>query len=281
VTPETDLPFTQTPTPNISEQLAHATRSWRERLQPPAQTARPGSRRRTDLVTQEQFASMIGYTVGWYRNLELGEQAGYSDEFLEAVAAGYRLNSDEKRLLFLLSTGREPIAPHDASSVTAIDALQQFLDAQPWPAFVYTDAWEIISTNEDMRTWFKWAVPGANVMKWIFTSSDARTHLHRWSEDWAPLMISKMRLALARSPENTAVADLITEIVRANRDARRLWRVPESQATVDAPSRSLNLPYHGRIQPVSVLPFELLDPPHARMAAIIPRPPAARDAVDC
>jgi len=105
LTPETKPPATRAPTPDISEQLAHITRSWRERLEPPAQTTGPTSRRR-DIVTQEQFAHTIGYTVGWYRKLELGEQAGYSDDFLESVAAGFRLKDAEKTLLFLLAAGR-------------------------------------------------------------------------------------------------------------------------------------------------------------------------------
>ncbi|GAA2470667.1 MmyB family transcriptional regulator [Winogradskya humida] len=191
MTPETELPATQSPTTDLSEQLAQLTRSWRERLEPPAQSTRPHTRRRTDIVTQQQFANMIGYTVGWYRELELGKRAAYSDHFLESVATAYHLNDGEKTLFYWLAAGHEPPAPSDPTDVSPTDTLQLIVNEQPWPAFVYTEAWDLVSINRHMRTWFPWARPGANVMHWIFTAEEARTHLYRWKEDWAPVMISR------------------------------------------------------------------------------------------
>jgi transcriptional regulator with XRE-family HTH domain len=279
LTPENEPPASHSPTPDISEQLAHLTRSWRERLEPPTQTTGPSSRRR-DIVTQEQFAHTIGYTVGWYRKLELGEQAGYSDDFLERVAAGFRLNDAEKTLLFLLAAGREPPAPLGAIGVSATSTLQRILDAQPWPTFIHTEAWDLVSVNQHMLDWFPWARPGANIMHWAFTSAEARVHLHRWKEDWAPQMIAEVRLALARSPDDERLTELITAILRTNREARALWQVPSSQTLLGQRKRYLNLPYHGKDEPIEIIAFEAFAPRRGRMAMIVPwltHPSAAAD----
>jgi transcriptional regulator with XRE-family HTH domain len=222
------------------------------------------------MVTQEQFAHTIGYTVRWYRKLELGEQANYSDEFLDSVATGFQLNDAEKILLFLLAAGREPPAPPSSGEIDATDTAQLIIDAQPWPAFTYTEAYDIVAVNKHMRTWFAWAQPGANVMEWIFTSPEAHKYLHRWKEDWAPFMLSKLRFSLARCPEHERLTELITGIIQTSAEARALWEAPNSPSSLDGPRRSLTLPYHGKIQPVKIVAYEELSQPHGRMAIIIP-----------
>jgi len=138
----------------------------------------------------------------------------------------------------------------------------------------------MVSVNQHMQDWFPWARPGANLMHWAFTTAEARVHLHRWEEDWAPQMIAKMRLALARSPEDERLTELIAAILRVNREARALWHVPGSQASLGGGKRSLNLPHHGKIQPIEIVAFEAFAQRHGRMAMIVPRlmrPSAAAD----
>jgi hypothetical protein len=220
---------------------------------------------------------MIGYTVGWYRKLELGEQAGYSDDFLESVAAGFRLNEAERTLLFLLAAGREPPAPLGAAGVTASDTLRRILDAQPWPTFIYTEAWDLVSVNQHTQDWFPWARPGANIMRWAFTTAEARVCLHHWKEDWAPRMVAKLRLALARSPEDERLTELIAKILQVNREARALWKIPNAPTPRAGAKLALDLPYHGEVQLIEIVTFEAFARWQGKMAMILPRPahPAA------
>ncbi|GAA2470660.1 hypothetical protein [Winogradskya humida] len=81
-----------------------------------------------------------------------------------------------------------------------------------------------------------------------------------------------MRLALARSPENERVIELITTIIRANPEARRLWHIPDSQVSAAIPKRSMNLPHHKGITPIEIVAFDVLAPPHGRMAILVPSP---------
>ncbi|WP_203843831.1 helix-turn-helix domain-containing protein, partial [Winogradskya humida] len=102
--------------PEPGDELARQVRMWRERLisDDAVETGsnRPG--RPQQPVSQEQIAHEIGYTVGWYRRLELGKQQNYSDDFLEKIATSLHLEGNERSLLFLLASGRKPPAPRRA-----------------------------------------------------------------------------------------------------------------------------------------------------------------------
>jgi len=270
MTPE---PLSATP-PASREELARLVRSWRERLDPDEipglfASTRPRRRKR---VSQEQAAALIGYSVGWTGSLERGERQNYSVDFLDRVAYTLRLSPDEKTLLFLLATGHEPPVLARFPTLKATADIRRFLDAQPWPAYIHDDAWDLVAYNEHTQDWFPWvAGPETNVMRWVFTYPEARRQLYRWESEWGPPMLAQLRFAHARTPGNERLTEVLTEILRVNADAREFWGRPTVSVHPDGDRRSLYLPHHGhKIQPIELVALEPLRAPGNRIVMLLP-----------
>ncbi|GAA4958667.1 helix-turn-helix domain-containing protein [Actinoplanes utahensis] len=260
------------------EELGRLVRCWRERLDPddlPGHLAPTARSRRRKRVSQEQAAALIGYSVGWISSLERGDRQNYSIDFLDRVAETLRLSSDEKTLLFLLAAGHEPPMAGRHPVMTATADVRRLLDAQPWPAYIVDDAWDLVAVNDHMREWFPWvAGPETNVMRWIFTAPEARRQLHRWETDWGPQMLAQLRFAHARTPGNERLTEVLAEILHGNADARRFWDHPTAHVRPDNARRSLCLPCHRRrIQPVQLVTLEPQRAPGNHLTILLPAEP--------
>jgi len=255
-----------------SAELARLVRSWRERLNPAEIPGLSGySSRRKTIVTQEDIARLIEFSSVWYGKLERGEPARYSDDFLDRAAIALRLTDDERMTLYLYAVGREPAPRGQHTTDLAPGGLRQIVHAQPWPAYISDEAWDVPEYNQHMRDWFPWVGYERNVMRWVFTYPEARQQLYDWDTDWAPLMLAQMRVANARNPNNMRLANLIREILRVNPDARRLW---ESEPTVyvhpDGDRRRLHLPYHDDVIGVEIVALGPLRATNVRLMMLIP-----------
>jgi hypothetical protein len=263
----------QTP-PELSDDLARHVKAWRLRLNPdeiPGLHAERPRMRRHRRVSKETVAALTSYSVGWYSALERGVLQNYSDDFLTRVAYTLRLSEAEKSMLFFLATGHALTITVHQSRMRSTPTIQRILDAQPWPAYVNDEAWDLIAHNEHMSKWFPW-VEGHenNIMRWVFTFPEARTQLHRWDTDWGPQMFAQMQFAQARQPENKRLAALVEEILDVNKDARRFQEHPITYPHPDGDHRYLHLPLHKRLQPIELIAFAPMRAQASRMMMLVP-----------
>jgi transcriptional regulator with XRE-family HTH domain len=265
------------PTPQASDELTRLVRSCRLRLNPDeipglhtGQTGNRRARRRT--VSQETVASLIGYTVGWYSSLERGEPQNYSTDFLDRVAYTLRMTPAEKTLLYLYTTGLEPVIHRPSSKADLANPLKPVLEAQPWPAYISDEAWDLVDVNQHMRDWFPWVSHETNIMRWVFTYPEARNQLHKWETEWAPQMLGQMRTARARFPDNERLSEVLAEILQVNRDARRLWDQALTYMHPDGDRRSLYLPHHRKVTPIQLVALEPMRAPGNRLMMLVPAP---------
>jgi transcriptional regulator with XRE-family HTH domain len=261
--------------PQASDELKRLVRSWRLRLNPdelPGLNANQtrNRRHRRHTVSQEMVANLIGYTVGWYSSLERGESQNYSTDFLDRVAYTLRLTPTERRLLFLYAAGHEPATQRTSGKADLARPLKPVLDAQPWPAYISDEAWDVVDSNQHMRDWFPWVSHETNVMRWVFTYPEARNQLYRWETDWAPQMLAQVRTARARMPHNQRLNEVLTEILQVNPDARRLWDQPLAYLHPDGDRRSLYLPYHRKVKPIQLVALEPMRAPGSRIIMLVP-----------
>jgi transcriptional regulator with XRE-family HTH domain len=253
-------------------ELSRLVRAWRERLDPaqiPGHDTHFLGRRKTT-VSQEDVARLIGASSVWYGKLERGEAVNYSDDFLDRTAYALRLSAAEKTALYLYAVGREP-APREQKTVKLTDEVRRIVDAQPWPAYISDEAWDVVVYNQHMQDWFPWVSYEQNVMRWTFTYPEARQQLYNWAADWAPLMLAQMRLANAKNPDNMRLANLIREIIGANDDARRLWDSdPMVYVHPDGDRRELHLPYHREVKRIELIALAPLRAPNVRLMMLLP-----------
>lgn len=259
-----------------STELSRLVRSWRSRLDPadfPGH-AIPGfrytRRRRKTRMTQEDVAQLIGVSSVWYGLLERGDRSqNYSDDFLDRTAYVLRLNPSERTALYLYAVGREPDT-HDEVIDPLTPQLRRLLASQIHPAYLSNENWDVIAYNDAMCEWFPWVRYERNVMRWVFTYSDARRQLHRWDTDWAPLMLAQMRLANARNPDNLRLASLIDEIRSHNADAQQLWEQdPMVYTHPDGDHRQLHLPKHHGIKTVEIIAMSPMRAPALRFVTLV------------
>jgi len=256
-------------------ELSLLVKKWRERLDP---DSIPGlvqaSGRHKTRVSQEDMAGLIGVSVVWYRHLERGDLEGYSDDFLDRASTALRLNEEERNVLYLYAVGKQPAQRGAPTTMVLTEPLQRVVRAQPYPAYISDESWDVVAYNEHMANWFPWIAAGyeGNIMRWVFTYPDARQQLHKWETDWAPLMLAQMRVANARQPDNMRLATLIREILERSDFARELWERGDSMVYVhpDGDHRQLHLPYHRKVIDIELVALSPMRAPGARVMMLLP-----------
>ena len=267
-------PRNTAPPSATNDELARVVKTWRLRLTSadiPEHFG--GSTARRSRVSQEKIAAMSGSSSHWYRRLEQGNTGGYSNDFLERVAAALRLSVDEKHLLFLLATGRPAYGDTPTSSLEATPAIRYIVDEQPWPAYIHDELWKVLVWNKATQDWFPWlSGPEDNMMRWMLTHAGARRQLHDWKHSWAEPALAQLRFAHARLPDNQRLPQLIAEVLDDNPEVRRLWQHPVTSAHADGAHRKLYLPAEHRLQPIEIVEAELRRAPGSRLVMLVPLP---------
>jgi len=109
-------------------ELADLLKTRRARLQPEQFGLPTIGRRRTPGLRRDEVAQIAGVGVSWYTWLEQGRDITVSDLVIERLAETLRLEREERRHLFMLARGMEPVAGENAE-IDPPPGLQSVLDA--------------------------------------------------------------------------------------------------------------------------------------------------------
>ncbi|MFJ2087520.1 hypothetical protein ACIOBK_33685 [Micromonospora chokoriensis] len=205
-------------------ELSMRLRAWRRRLRlSDLPGYMPYPHRRAETVSQDDIARVIGTTSWWYGELERG-RVRHTDDYLGRVADALQLSAAERSVLYRLATGREPgIRSHVVSGDLGGAAEQRLVDAQRCPSIIVDDAFTAQAHNAEAESWFPCLRSGKpNLMRWAFLDPAARRHLPRWEQDWMPALLTQLRLAFIRRPDNLPLTEIIGDIVAVD-DRARLW----------------------------------------------------------
>ncbi|SCD43391.1 Transcriptional regulator, contains XRE-family HTH domain [Streptomyces sp. BpilaLS-43] len=231
------------------ESLPELLRAWRKRANPRRIPGLVSVGRRSEGLTQRDVARLTGVSERWYRELERGNEAQYSSDFLDRLASVLELSPAERRALYLRALGHPPavaVVP-EAGRATEVDEelLQRFLDAQvPNPAFATDLAWNVIGYNGPLADWFPWVARQVNQMKWALLEPEAREQLVDWEQDWARPFLGQIRYERAHHPEDAALRELERDILGQSPEVREMWGRREMTEHSHGDLRRLRLPYH-------------------------------------
>lgn len=208
-----------------SAELHNLMVSWRERMDP---ASIPGliaaGRRARKNVSQDLMAQLVGVSPLWYGRLERGDTTpDYSDDMLDRTAHALRLNPDERKVLYLLAVGRDPVPRVHALKPSITSTVQRVINTQPWPAWISDRSWDVLIHNEVTEQWLPHFKYERNIMRWLWAYPEAQYQLVDYKTVWAPLMLAQMRAANARWPGTPRLQELINEALEVSPLFRHLW----------------------------------------------------------
>ncbi|MER5494256.1 helix-turn-helix transcriptional regulator [Streptomyces sp. NPDC002490] len=176
-------------------------------------------------MTQKALAAAVGRSERWVRDLETGAAPVQVARCLPALADALRLDPAERKTLATLagrSTGAsEPAEGGGARPTALLDLLVATRNA---PAVVYDTSWNVVSYSRAAAAlWPGLLNPGANLMKWLLISREARTQVHDWYRHASEIGVEQLRYALVHwGDTDPRIAALVDEVC-ADPDVRAIW----------------------------------------------------------
>ncbi|MEV6523198.1 helix-turn-helix domain-containing protein [Longispora sp. NPDC051575] len=173
------------------------------------------------VMSQEVAAHLVGCSLQWYRRLESGRAADYSEEMLEGVARGLNMTDSERYLLLWLGRGRSAPGRHPVTEALGVSLLAM-VDVLPWPAWITDPAGVIQLRNRYLADWLPETAGSDNFVTWVIRDQTAREKLVDWKKTWLPAAVAYVKMTMAIIPKDERVQALVRELAKSA-PARELW----------------------------------------------------------
>lgn len=198
-------------------------------------------------VTQALAAKSLGMGVRTYRKIERGATPPrFTQTQCDSLATLFALDRDERHALLLYNVGTSLPTSSAEGRPELRRALRLLIDQQmPSPTYLCDRNWNIISFNTAMAEWWPWVMePGANLIRWALTRSEARAQYHDWHQH-AAAYVKMLKFAEATN-ENDAELRRLIDDVKKDPDVRRVWETEnELGETRDGHVFRMNVPALG------------------------------------
>ncbi|MFD6960556.1 helix-turn-helix domain-containing protein [Streptomyces venezuelae] len=189
-------------------------RAWRATAGKKLQRGKP--------LPQKEVAERMEVSERWYRNLESDAGVPLTPHALTRLSDALALGPDERMALYgNVHAGAATPSPEDDPEPRC--ALTELLATQEqFPAYLVDESWDVLGHTGTMAVWFPWVLePGANLLRWVLTSSEAREQLADWPGH-ASVYLAQLRFALVTGRGEGPLAALLDEVL-ADRECRSLW----------------------------------------------------------
>ena len=257
-------------------ELAAFLRSRRERIRPEDVGLPPGTRRRTAGLRREELAQLAGVGVTWYTWLEQGRPINVSVQVLDAIARTLKLDSIERAHLFRLADV-PGVVPAGECDRPLPDAVQEVLDALPFPACVITDRFDLLAWNDVYSTVFpRITVAPANdrnTLLYLFTAPTCCTPLAD-HEAYCDTMVGALRAAYGRHVGDPAWTHFIRRLEAESPKFAAAWAAHDV-AQPTSYSKAFRHPGLGEFT-TTTTSFAVQAVPGARMTVYTPADEASR-----
>ena len=204
------------------EELARFLRERRDRLRPEGSGPRPtgGPRRRTPGLRREEIAELAHISVDYYIRMEQARGPRPSARILDGVAGALRLSSAERSHLFRLA-GVVPgpavspprlVQPHVAELIGRLPETAAVVTAANYDVLCFNPLAEAILGDLAQR-------PNL-ARRRLLEREQVLTEGH---EDFATLVVSRLRTARADYPADPGLSELVSELAAGSEEFRELW----------------------------------------------------------
>lgn len=215
--------------PNDSGQLAELLTSWRRRMTPEDAGLPAGGNRRITGLRRSELSVLANVSVDYIDRLEQGRATHPSPEVLEALSRALQLTRAERSQLFL-AAGQLPEPSGVVPRTLSPGGVRILNRMTGLPAAVFDAAWTYVTGNLAWRCLFgdlSAARPPHSNLVWLHfhgllgdvieLSGPEREHFEQ-------ALVSDLRAALTRYPNDAAVKSLIGELRLVSDTFDSWWR---------------------------------------------------------
>ena len=257
-------------------------RVWRDRMSPAAAGLPYRRGRRARGLRREEVAELAGISVNYYVRLEQGRSVTPSAQVAAALARALQLTDAERDLLYRLAGLAPP--PGGEISDHIPPGLQRLLNRLgDAAAAVFAADWQLVWWN---RGWAALlgsplSVPPQlrNFARDTFPVDGAGPHLAHWpvtsiaQDAVESAVVSDLRRATGRFPDNRRLAGLIRTLVAGNPRFAELWAV----GAVGAHREDHKIVAHPLVGPIAVDCDVVTDGDAERKIVILSAAPDSED----
>jgi transcriptional regulator with XRE-family HTH domain len=237
--------------------LGATLRAWRDRLSPSAAGLRAGGARRALGLRREELAELAGISVDYVVRLEQGRATTPSAQVVAALGRALQLATSERdhlyRLAGLVPPGVGDISDHIPPGVHRV--LNRLGDAA---VAVFAADWQLIWWNRGWAALLGDPSPSPpqlrNFARDMFPIDDHEPQLSHWpvtslaGDSVESAVVSDLRRATGRFPNNTRLTDLIHVLSTGNKRFAQLW----ASGAVDAHREDHKIIDHPAVGPIVV-----------------------------
>src|SRR3954454_16377774 len=183
--------------------------------------------RRVKGLRREEFASLVGVSVEYYKRLERGNAAGASEAVLEALARALQLDDAERTHLHDLARAANPVAPKRRRPTQRVrPVVQRIVDAMTTPAIVRNIRVDYLSANRLGRALYAPVFDSReqppNSARFAFLDPAAHDFYAEW-ERTAKDLVAHLRTEAGRDPYDRELSNLIGELSTRSPEFRTWW----------------------------------------------------------
>ncbi|MFG1926461.1 helix-turn-helix domain-containing protein [Cryptosporangium sp. NPDC048952] len=207
-------------------ELGTALRAWRESVGPESVGLPRGGDRRVPGLRREELALMAGVSFDYLVQLEQGRATNPSTQVLQALARVLRLNDVDREALYRLAGLMVP--PSGSVPREVPPGVQRMIDRMSdTPVAVFTAAWDVVQWNPLWGELFGEGL--APNMVWGHFAGEVPAGASEIERDAAHtdaferMMVSDLRRAAERYPDDRAVTELIGGLRETNPRFAELW----------------------------------------------------------
>lgn len=185
--------------------------------------------RRTPGLRREEVAALAGVSIDYYVRLERGKETHPSPSVVEALAAAFHLNEEERvflRELAALAARRAP-EPRPLPSRRVRPTITQLLETlRPNPAYIVSRTNDLLAANPGglrlLHGIADWPEQQRNTVRYVFLHPAARELWADW-EQKAKGCVAQLRALAGTDPDAPDLAALVGELIVKSPDFNRLW----------------------------------------------------------
>jgi transcriptional regulator with XRE-family HTH domain len=204
--------------------LSEFVRHCREQASPQRLGLPPVRRRRTAGLRREEVATLAGVGLTWYTWFEQGRDIQVSEDFLNRLVRGLKLDRAVQEHLYALA-GRVPEA-YAAESVLPLGLLDM-IEAQSNPAYILNRRWDVLAFNDAARCLFpEFSEQSPNILRIVFFSEGYRQRVREWQSMARPMFL-KARHDYLTAGRDPILRRLLDEIMENHSITQGWWNDPE------------------------------------------------------